>query len=395
MEDRRARFRRQMAQLEGAGSPEAAIEAGFYVPRPTSSERMVRRIELEPRAIRVLTGPVGSGKSTELLMIARGLAEVGDLWPLVVDVSRVHDLESLQEGSLVAAAAVWMLEQHGQDGAVLRQLRKRVHGTTLGSLSRALRLSYGSEVVREEDASESLSDLLQPPSAGRDLASQVSGELYEAVREITPRTPVLLFDSLDRLHDAAHFRTVLVKDAVALTQHGFGVVLTAPVDTVWLHAHDLRSTARSWDTLPYEDPAKNPEAFEFLLEILRRRVIDGMIPNEVIDRLVRMSGGVLRDVIELARTAVEEAYLGGRDAVGDEDVSASIARFARGLSLGLDDAALAMLRSVHETGRLERFDDAALRLLKNRQIIEHYAADSYFEVHPVLQPAVERWAAAS
>lgn len=204
--------------------------------------------------------------------------------------------------------------------------------------------------------------------------------LREAASVRSPRVPVLLFDSLDRVRDAAGFRTVLENDAAALVDHGFGVMLTAPVDIAWRHADELRASTKSWDTLPYEDPRESPEAFGFLLEILRRRIIDGMISDSVAHRLVHTSGGILRDLIELARNAVEEAYMNGHDTVTQNDAAASISRFARSLSLGLSSADMATLRSVHETRTLERFDEVTLRLLKNRQVIEHYAEASYFEV---------------
>lgn len=325
-------------------------------------------------------------------MIAGALNQMDDLWAVVVDVGQVHDLDELCVGSLIAAAGIWLLEREQMKSKALRRLREFAYGTleTFGSVAKeawsGLEIALGSAAHR---------GILRSPSTGR-LAWQMADTLREAVLERVPgRTPVFLFDSLDRVLDPAGFRTVLEKDAAALVDLGFGVVLTAPVDTAWLHADELRASAKSWDTLPYEDPRKSPEAFVFLLEILRRRIIDETISDAIAQRLVHTSGGVLRDLIDLARNSVEEAYMSGHDVVTQADATASIARFARSLSLGLDAAAMATLRSVHETGTLERFDAATLRLLKNRQIIEHYAEDSYFEVHPVLQPAVERWAAAS
>lgn len=391
MDDRRDRFRRQLALLEGAGDPAAAIDAGLYVARPMSSERMIRRIELEPRATRVVTGPIGSGKSTELIVISRALSQNDELWPVYIDVSRVHDLAELREGSLIAAAGVWLSEREHLDSKPLQQLRELAYGV------KSFPNKIWAELKRTESTEHDTNGgILQPPNTTGALAWQIAGWLRDAILQVAPYcTPILLFDSLDRVRDTASFRTILEKDAAALVDHGFGVILTAPVDTVWLHADQLRTATKSWDTLPYEDPRKNPEAFAFLLELLRRRISDGLIGDSAAHRIVNTSGGVLRDLIELARNAVEEAYMGGRDSVSQADVAASIARLARSLSLGLDNVVMTTLRSVHETGKLDRFDEATLRLLKSRQIIEHYAEDSYFEVHPVLLPMIERWAAAS
>src|SRR5262245_56912462 len=130
MESRRDRFRRQLARLEGTGNPKDAIDEGLYVPRPASSNHLVRRIELRPMATRVLTGPIGSGKSTELLVLADALNRLPDIWAVVIDVSSVHDMSDLREGSLIAAAGVFLQEELKIDNVALRRLKQVAYGTT-------------------------------------------------------------------------------------------------------------------------------------------------------------------------------------------------------------------------------------------------------------------------
>jgi len=403
MESRRDRFRQQLDRLESAGSPQQAIAAGFYVPRPTSSQRLVQRIELTPIARRVITGPIGSGKSTELLVLAEALNALPDVWAAVIDVSLVHDLSSLQEGSLIAAAGVWLQEQRGYDSRSLQRLREAAYGprhaveVVKGGLS-AWGQSLGLGHL-QLDSTPANRGVLQTPRASSSIAGEFARELRDAITECIPGhcTPVLLFDSLDRVRDSAEFRLVLERDAAALLDHGFGAVLTAPVATLWTHSAELRSMADSWDTLPYEDPNKDPHAREFFLEVLERRLEPELFAYEHRLELVHASGGVLRDLIELARNAVEEAYMNGRDAVGAEDIEASIARFGRSLSLGLSAAAIETLLLTQASGQLRSFDEATLRLLENRQILEHHDPQSgpYFEAHPALGSILRRWAKAS
>lgn len=400
MESRRDRFRRQLARLAGTGNPREAIDAGLYVSRPASSERLVRRVELQPNATRVLVGPLGSGKSTELLVLADALNHVPEFWAAAVDVSLVHNLSNLHEGSLIAAAGVYIQEELKIDNAAFRRLREVAYGateSTAGLTLKALSVTLGGPAFGKKSAPSG--GLLEEPNNRSGVAQTLAPLLLDAIhkaQEAQGLHPVLLFDSLDRYKDLSNFRTVLENDARALVENGFGVILTAPVDLLWLDSGELRALTETWDILLYEDPADDPKAQAFLLEVLRRRVDPDLLPEMIWLSLVRASGGVIRDLIELARKAVEEAYLEGRDIVGQAEVDAAIAHFARALALGLDGMAISTLRSVQATRQVRAFDEQTLRLLKNRQILEHRnASGSYFEPHPTLESLLQRWAEAS
>jgi hypothetical protein len=360
---------------------------------------LVRRIELNPVATRVITGPIGSGKSTELMVIAAALDELQDVSAFVVDVSVVHDLSDLQEGSLIAAAGLW-LESQGFKGRELDKLRQAAYGTDNPKISDLFQLNF----TRQSDAPKSTwptnRGILRVPRSETQIARQLGATLRDAVLAIPggrKRTYVFLFDSLDRVDDPDGFRTVLERDAAAMHDYGFGAILTAPVTTLWSHSADLRSLCDSWDTLPYVDPVKDKEARAFFQEVLARRLDPALFPGELRSTLVDCSGGVLRDLIDLARNAVEEAYMNGREVITADDIEASIARFARSLSLGLGSVDVARLIAVRNSHQISVFDELSLSLLENRQLLEHHDPESgpYFEPHPALHSLLEHLAKAS
>lgn len=398
MESRRERFRRQLARLAGTGDPKEAIDAGLYVPRPTWSGRLVRRIELQPSALRVITGPIGSGKSTELLVLANELNRLPELWAMVIDVSSVHSLRDLPEGSLIAAAGVFIQETLNSSDTAFRRLRVVAYGEEdpffrlKSSSGNRTRIAPPADAIRARG-------LLQDPANRAGAARTLVPYLLDGIAKLRDAGGihlVMLFDSLDRVRDPSEFRNVLANDARVLVEHGVGVVLTAPVSTIWSDASELRAMTETWDILPYTDPATDGEAREFLLELLRRRADRDLLPEPTWLPLVEASGGVLRDLIELARSAVEEAYLEGHEAVESRDIDTAIAGFARALSLGLDGNAISTLLSVQATRRVRAFDEPTIRLLMGRQILEHRdSSGSYFTPHPVLASLLRQWAEAS
>jgi hypothetical protein len=59
-----------------------------------------------------------------------------------------------------------------------------------------------------------------------------------------------------------------------------------------------------------------PDGHAFLEQVLKVRAPQGMLADGAAKMLVDFSGGVLRDLIGLAHSSGEEAYLDGADIVG-------------------------------------------------------------------------------
>src|SRR5262249_1369633 len=128
---------------------------------------------------------------------------------------------------------------------------------------------------------------------------------------------VLLFDALDRLTDMRAFDAAVEQDVVALQNLGIGVVLAGPLRAMY-GAHRLLVTERFQDNFYPQmsiDVREDALGRSFLAEVLRRRVPAEVLPDEVCGPLVEASGGVLRDLVSLARMAVEGAFRAGRPRV--------------------------------------------------------------------------------
>jgi hypothetical protein len=108
-------------------------------------------------------------------------------------------------------------------------------------------------------------------------------------------------------------------------------------------------------------------------------------------RLVEWSGGIVRDLISLARDAGQVAYADGADRVALAHVDAAADRFGRSLLLGTS-AAMAD-RLVH-FGRIPEFEfvdftassELDVELLALRLVIEVPSTPVRYIIHPVVQP---------
>ena len=97
-----------MAAFEGAANPQEAIENGYYVRAPGKllAEKLSARVALRPASSHLLIGGIGSGKTTQLLVACQRLKEIGDIYPIYIDVSLYAGISKITSGVLTTIAEV-------------------------------------------------------------------------------------------------------------------------------------------------------------------------------------------------------------------------------------------------------------------------------------------------
>lgn len=332
--DRLSLFRELLQRFdvtEAAG----IVRGGMYVAPPGRSiVEQLTTWALAPDTPRVLVGGIGSGKTTQLLIACEKLPqEDPDTRAVYVDVGgSSHRLEKLEVGALVSLTA---------------------------------------RAVAAEDAQD-LSD---------------TKALRNALRE-DPRRLVMLFDSLDRVDDVGQFMRVVRHDFHTLKELGVGVVTTAPLRALFAAWRNELDGLGELIPVPPVD-VTTPEGWEFLQRVLAGRDPSGMFTREARDHLVKMSGGVMRDLIALARAAAEDAYLRGGSVIDREHALAAGERFGRSLSLGLSSHEVDLLQRVVRGGRFDPFaGELDLSLLVTRRIVQYQSEGALprYAVHPTLTP---------
>ena len=123
-----------------------------------------------------------------------------------------------------------------------------------------------------------------------------------------------------------------------------------------------------------------------LVSILVHRGAGSLILDNELGRIAELSGGVLRDLITLARDAGEMAYLEGNDRVQPNDVQMAAKQLGEGYLRGLGPNKIEILRKLITDDSIDVSSPAGLELLATRRVLEYSGSD--FRVHPALNPLI-------
>jgi hypothetical protein len=104
-----------------------------------------------------------------------------------------------------------------------------------------------------------------------------------------------------------------------------------------------------------------------------------------LNSIVRFSGGVVRDLLTLVRSAASYAYGDDQDRVGRNHVAASVSQLGNRYLTGLGLRQRKLLARLKSNEEFSLEDPAALELVANRQVLEYYRRGrELFAVHPAV-----------
>jgi hypothetical protein len=390
-----------MARFRPSGSPAHAIAAGFYVRRPDRSavDEIVTRLELEPNSAHLVVGGIGSGKTTQLLVADAELNKVDDVRAIYVDVSEAHDISRLKPGVLIVAAglaAARLLEESEDASArkASRALQRFAHGYMDRIHVDSVEPEYPPD-DEDRDEDEYVLDeqppFLTAPKMDFDSAVvQASSLLADVCKPLRRERPhlIFLFDSLDRLTDMNAFETAVRQDVEALRGMEIGVVLAGPLRAMYGFHRTVVNEHFQDNFYPQTavDVTSDDLGRRFLIDILRKRASAELLPDGSCRLLAAASGGVLRDMIALARSAGEDAYRAGAARVEEQHVATAARVFGQRFLFGLRKHEIEALRRLQTTGVFTGSSEDELALLTTQRVLAYVAADggTRYAVHPTL-----------
>lgn len=396
--ERRNAFRELIRQLNPAEKPQRALEQGLYVePDSSISERIATRLELSPASTHMLIGGIGSGKTTQLLRVRERLEPVGDVRAFFVDVFQRQQPESQARPGVLLALAGLEVESASSSvtGAAAQEIEMARKALVRIARGRWMEIA---DAYMEEEERRLTGDFVWKPGILAPLPEQEELiKLDEAIRTVCaalPFQPVVLFDGLDRVVDVSQFISLLSTDLPMLKRAGIGVVAVAPQHArVWNHgaAQELFDEVHLHGAASIQDK----DGIGFLVQVLLARTANSelLLPPKICTMLAEQSGGIVRDLLSLARAAAEEAYRLGADTVEAAHVRTAADQFGRNLVVGISDEMIDRLKSLPSHGARFAFSftpatDIDVRLLLRRLIIEIPPAPVRYILHPTIVPLI-------
>ncbi|MGL5195410.1 MAG: hypothetical protein ACRC8Y_17650 [Chroococcales cyanobacterium] len=397
MSNRLERFRKEMAAFEGAADPARSVERGHYVPHPKKSlaDTIAGRIAIRPSSTHLIIGGIGSGKTTELLIARDLINELEDTYAHYLDVSLEADISQMKPGVLLAMVGVAIAElvsdsDHQNMDKSIETIRKLAYGYqdiiehNTDYDDHGLPDSYISVVERKgiiptgSKVPEEIQELLGAIKSLKEVLSEKHGKL------------VLLLDGLDRIDEIELF-VQLIRDVKFLSELGMGMVLIGPIQSVYSkYKSSIEITVDSFSYQPCFDVAKDPSARDFFAKILTVRASEGFLGQSSVDRLIHYSGGMLRDLINLTQSSIEEAYLSGSDNLNEAHVEAAAQSFGRAKVFGISDEARDTMERVSREGKFIPRTEEDIRLLVEGKILEYRYPELRHAVHPALLPLIKK-----
>ena len=409
---RRDKFRAYMQAFNPTAPAGDVIEAGLVCEDLHQSlyRNLAARADLEPGSQQLLVGGVGSGKTTELLLARRWLQAQGHILPIYIDVTQATDLGGLNTGSLVASLGL-KLGAHFTKNINDYWGNTKLH-TELGQpFDKLWTYAYGkTERVRIPEDDNSLEGIdiddlldeeshytvkrrpgrLQPPLPSlereiRDIREPFM-EFLTSVRK-TQNDVVVIFDGLDRLLDVTKFWSVVHQDLRLLREMKVSVLATAPL-SVLFGARVGQSISDHFDRVQHLSVIASDPQNSSLRSVLEKRRGSELLSEQEADSICHYSGGVLRDLISLARDAAEEAYVSDRDSIAASDVGKVVHQLGTGYLRGLGPEAVNTLLQLESSKSFDVSQPANIELLATRRVLEYSSTD--FRVHPALLSVIPR-----
>jgi hypothetical protein len=413
--DRREKFRAYMRAFNPTAPAFEMIKAGLVLEDLHQSlhKSLAARADLEPGSQQLVVGGIGSGKTTELLLAAQSLSLSGKTLPLYIDITAETDLSELNSGALVASFGV-----HLSGSVMRRNLDSQFSTAEIEELQERQSViddfAYGKTeyIPTAEKNDEKLHWLAQTLFAGLGAGLDSPYTTYEIQGKLTPLPAlsrdieevqellhafisalkkfeleaVVIFDGLDRLIQPEKFWAVVEQDLRFFRKLPVSVLMTAPISVLYGAG---RSISDYFDKVHHLAAIMTPDPKHeaSLHSLLQRRGRSVLLDSHLASHIVFASGGVLRDLITLARDAGEEAYISGHEMIRPDDVEKADRQLGIAYRRGLGPSHLKILNELATNGSFNPSTPKGVELLLTRRVLEYAEAD--FRVHPALSPLLK------
>ncbi len=225
---------------------------------------------------------------------------------------------------------------------------------------------------------------------------KVLRQLSDGIWRTVGKQPVLIFEGLDRMNQE-EARNVFFEHTRNLTDVSFPVIYTFPIALYYEKSFpSIESFFHLVTVLPMlkletMEGIPYPEGAKKLQEIVQRRVDPEIIDNEALELMIQKTGGSLRDLFRVIRTASQRAmHRANRTGQANEritmdDAKRALVRLKGDITRRIDgENEFDFLVEIHNGNRTRiQNREMLLRMLQARIVME-YNGERWFNVHPLV-----------
>jgi len=377
--------------------PNASIDKQLIVPRGKLPEELHAEIISGDAAKLMLAGQRGMGKSTELRRLCE-LLEDSELLPILLQFGAQ---ESISSATLVRAMAEALYAEkeaqvNEQDFKALWAWYEDQEVSDLLEEGVDSSAGVGGDLIIVKAKGEILHRHLKTIRKSRKTVKD-SGELLdrfnalvEKSRKTSGRRAVFLVDDIDKIPDSSSIEGTFIHSSHLVAQIASPCVFTVPIHyatSSFLRSSDLGYVSHRVPAVEIEDGngKRNDEGFEFMREVCARRMPFNPIPAELLDAVLKLSGGVLIDAMRLLRDICKEAILSQDLKVDQGTVDEQFQKLVDSYTYVLDSPALWQRLAFFAKAtdkRVFKTDTLLPELLHKTIVIEYWHKALWFDLHP-------------
>jgi hypothetical protein len=375
------------------------------------AELITWRIQNSEPAVQVkqlFTGHRGSGKTTELLRLQQEL-ETNRFFTIYMDVEEMLDLGSLSYLDVLVAMAKEVAAQLARKEMPLsakllnniaqwfndRILEETKNRETQGCI--CTEAKAGSEIPLFGKFFAGITASVKAGSSQRETVRTVLKRelsvfiarlnlLIDTARETVQAAGfhdiVLIVDGMEKMHyelnsDGVSTHTdIFVRHAEQLRAPQCHIIYTVPVALAY-----NENLGADFDDIHVLPMVKTDAAgIAKLIELVERRVDTRRVFEEPqqLERLVRASGGVVRDLMRLLQWAADT----DEDTIAVADVDYALMKLRNEYDRLIHSNDIPVFRRIRQERRIQGGDEDAARLLNHRLVLEYQNGARWVALHP-------------
>lgn len=376
---------------------------------PVEGIRILFEVSDRPEKL-LFSGHRGSGKSTELARLRNRLSD--DFRVVEFSVMNELDLFELQYVDVLLGLALELAGLATEENLDVKEqvLEEVFHFTREVTEEVQLEEREGDGVNARLNAYvASLSAKLKAEDVTRrtvrETITRRITDLLESIRLLTKEIEratrkrlLVVIDDIDKV-DLATAKSMFYEHASTLSEPPLSIIYTYPMPL--RHDNSFQQVKNSFpneEFLPnIKTQDRNGEPFEPGLQtteqIITKRLEDELIEEDALDVMAKLSSGVPRQLVMLARRACLESLKDDREVIDTDAVRAAANKQRNEYEVLLDREQRELLKEVHENKNIDN-DEEHRELLHNLSVLKYENDEVWYDVHPIVLPLIENGEAA-